>query len=57
LLNFVLVDSENGNYDIDLDTSGLEELGVEVIDCRLTGGKNATRYDDALLAEVLLSLT
>ncbi len=57
LLNFALVDSENGNYDIDLDTSGLEELGVEVIDCRLTGGKNATRYDDALLAEVLLSLT
>lgn len=57
LLNFVLLDTENGSYNSAVNASEITDLGVEVIDTRLIRDQDGTRYDEQLLAGVLLSLT
>jgi CofD-related protein of GAK system len=57
LLNFVLMDSRAGRYPGGLSKRLMKQLGVEVIDTRLTRKAGASRYDDELLVSALLSLT
>jgi CofD-related protein of GAK system len=57
LLNFVLMDSRAGSYPGGLSKRLMKQLGVEVIDTRLTRKAGASRYDDELLVSALLSLT
>jgi CofD-related protein of GAK system len=57
LLNFVLMDSRAGSYPGGLSKRLTKQLGVEVIDTRLTRKAGASRYDDELLVSALLSLT
>jgi CofD-related protein of GAK system len=55
LLDFVLIDSAHGEYEIELDVEHLVQLGVPLIDTPLVG-EDPTRVDPQLLVEVLLSL-
>jgi CofD-related protein of GAK system len=57
LLNFILVDSERGNYTSSLSAPLMKELGIRVIDTRLISKQSAPYYDAELLASTLLSLT
>ena len=57
LLNFVLLDSNNGDYPSSLPRSKMEQLGVTVIDTRLVTKRSAPHYDPERLAHALLSLT
>ena len=57
LLNFVLVDSQRGEYGSKLDRSLLKKSGIEVIDTPLVTDGSAPYYDPALVVAALLSLT
>jgi CofD-related protein of GAK system len=57
LLNFVLVDSKNGDYPSSFPLSKIETLGVTVIDTKLVTKRSAPHYDPELLVHALLSLT
>jgi CofD-related protein of GAK system len=57
LLNFVLVDSANGQYPGGVSTQFLHDLGVELIDVKLISKQSAPYYDNDLLVSALLSLT
>ena len=57
LLNFILMDSERGDYGSKLDKSLLRKTGVEVIDTRLVTDSSAPYYDPNLVVAALLSLT
>jgi len=57
LLNFVLLDSNNGDYPSSLPLSKIEKLGIKVIDTRLVTKRSAPHYDPELLVHALLSLT
>jgi CofD-related protein of GAK system len=57
LLNFVLLDSNNGDYRSSFPLSKIERLGVTVIDTRLVTKRSAPHYDPERLAHALLSLT
>jgi CofD-related protein of GAK system len=56
LLNFVLIDSKNGNYDSALSQDHLDAMGIRLIDTNLITEKSAPYYDSELLAGALLSL-
>ena len=56
LLNFVLVDSTNGDYPGGLDLKALAATGVEVIDTALVSPKSAPYTNPELVLGVLLSL-
>ncbi|MDR5860896.1 GAK system CofD-like protein [Halomonas eurihalina] len=56
LLDFVLIDSERGDYPGQLSPDFLAELGVTLIDTRLIGENDAPLYDPDLLVTALLSL-
>ena len=56
-LNFVLVDSRNGNYPGRVSAALLEELGIQLIDTKLLRSGSADHYDPELLVSALLSLT
>lgn len=56
VLNFVLVDSRNGDYP-GLDIERIQEMGIDVIDCSLIGFGRDPRVDPRFLVPVLLSLT
>lgn len=56
LLNFVLIDSKNGNYSSALSQDHLDAMGVRLIDTNLITEKSAPYYDSELLAGALLSL-
>ncbi|MFM9270760.1 GAK system CofD-like protein [Halomonas elongata] len=56
LLDFVLIDSERGDYPGQLSPDFLAELGVTLIDTRLIGENHAPLYDPDLLVTALLSL-
>lgn len=56
LLNFVLLDTNNGDYPSSLPISKIEQLGVSVIDTRLVTKRSAPHYDPERLAHALLSL-
>jgi CofD-related protein of GAK system len=57
LLNYVLIDSENGQYPADCDVQRLEEMGLGVIDVQLVSQLSAPYIDPRLLTAALLSLT
>ena len=57
LLNFVLVDSSNGDYPEGLSSRLLRDLGIELIDVKLVSKQSAPYYDNDLLVSALLSLT
>ena len=57
LLNFVAVDSKNGEYPGGLDLERLAETGVEIIDTELVSSDSAPYTDPDLVLGVLLSLT
>ncbi|MFP4306374.1 MAG: GAK system CofD-like protein [Desulfococcaceae bacterium] len=56
VLNFVLVDSERGNYPGGVDRKALESRGVTVLDAPLVDERRAPDIDPALLVSILLSL-
>lgn len=56
LLDFVLIDSERGDYPGQLSPDFLAELGITLIDTRLIGDNDAPLYDPDLLVTALLSL-
>lgn len=55
LLNFILLDSKNGNYSA-LNPAALRKKGIEIIDTRLISPESAPYYDPGLLSNALLSL-
>ena len=57
LLNFVLVDSQRGDYGSQLDIGRMNKLGIQVIDTALISEQSAPWYDPELLIAALLSLT
>lgn len=57
LLDFVMVDSRNGEYGGALDKSALNGMGVRVIDLPLVTAESAPLIDEQLLIPALLSLT
>jgi CofD-related protein of GAK system len=57
LLNFVLIDSKRGKYQSSLSAPLMQELGIRIIDTRLSSKHSAPYYDAELLASALLSLT
>jgi len=57
LLNFILLDSNNGDYPSPFPLSKIEQLGITVIDTRLVTKRSAPHYDPELLVHALLSLT
>ena len=56
LLNFVIIDSKCGTYNIKLDTIEIAALGIEVIDMPLVSKKSKPLIDSMLLLCILLSL-
>lgn len=56
LLNFVLVDSRNGDYGGPIDVHKIRRSGVEVIDTRLVTPRSAPYLDSDLVLANLLSL-
>ena len=56
LLQFVVVDSERGEYAGGLDIDAIEALGVEVIDIPLIADETAPLIESRRLVELLLSL-
>lgn len=57
LLNFVLMDSDNGQYPKGFSRKCLNDLGIELIDVKLVSKQSAPYYDNDLLVSALLSLT
>ncbi len=57
LLNFLLVDLENGDYPTEFNPVVLEQLGIQMINTPLITPQSAPWYDPELLVEALLSLT
>ncbi|MES9972447.1 MAG: GAK system CofD-like protein [Candidatus Thiodiazotropha sp.] len=57
LLNFILMDSKNGDYPSRLSSKLLEGLGIQVVDTQLISTSSAPYYDSRLLVSALLSLT
>ncbi|MEE4356217.1 MAG: GAK system CofD-like protein [Desulfococcaceae bacterium] len=56
LLNFIVIDSRNGDYGGDADTELLKQQGVEIIDIPLISPESRPYIDEKLLVPVLLSL-
>ena len=54
LLNFVVLDRKNGNYD-EAELERIGRAGIEVIDCPLISGESAPYIDEKLLVPILLS--
>lgn len=57
VLEYVVVDSKNGDYHGGIDRGELDGLGVTVIDTHLVTTKSSPLLDAELLSQVLLSLT
>jgi len=57
LLNFVLVDTRNGDYPEGISKKLLRSLGIAIIDVKLISKQSAPYYDNDLLVSALLSLT
>ena len=56
-LNFVMIDSSNGDYPDRVSRELLDELGIQLIDTKLVSKNSAPYYDPELLVSALLSLT
>jgi CofD-related protein of GAK system len=57
LLNFILLDSHNGDYPSSFPLSKIENRGIMVIDTRLITKRSSPHYDPERLVHALLSLT
>jgi CofD-related protein of GAK system len=57
VLNFILVDRENGNYSGELDSRALAGMGIAVIDVQLVNSESFPYIDEKLLVPIILSLT
>jgi CofD-related protein of GAK system len=57
MLNFMLLDSKNGQYSSKLSDKLMQKLCIEVIDTPLISTHSAPYYDSKLLVSALLSLT
>jgi len=57
LLNFILLDSNNGDYPSSFPLRKIERLGITVIETRLVTKRSAPNYDPERLTHALLSLT
>lgn len=57
VLDFVLLDSNNGKYKGGVNRKKIEKQGVKVIDCPLTSPKTRPGLDPRLLSGILLSLS
>lgn len=55
LLNFVLVDSENAQYNGTIDSQKLKNKGIHIIDCPLISANLPTIIDENKLINILLS--
>ena len=53
-LQFVLVDSVNGEYPGGFDKARVERMGVQVIDCPLMTESSSPYFDEERLAQALL---
>ena len=56
LLDFVLIDSRNGNYGSRLSENLMQDLGARIIDMTLISERSKPHYDEDLLVAALLSL-
>jgi CofD-related protein of GAK system len=56
LLNFLMVDRENGHYAGGIDDNELKNMGIETIDCRLITPDSAPLIDEKQLTTALFSL-
>jgi CofD-related protein of GAK system len=57
LLNFILLDSANGDYPSAISRKLVRDLGVQVIDTPLISERSAPYYDAGMLVSAILSLT
>lgn len=57
LLNFILLDSANGDYPSAISRKLVRSLGVQVIDTPLVSEQSAPYYDAGMLVSAILSLT
>lgn len=57
ILDFVLVDTENATYSMEIDIEKIESLGVRIINTGLITGDSTPKIDPGLLIHTLLSLT
>jgi CofD-related protein of GAK system len=57
LLNFVLLDSKNGQYPSKLSKKLMQALNIQVVDTPLISTHSAPYYDSKLFVSALLSLT
>ncbi|MFW5488786.1 MAG: GAK system CofD-like protein [Desulfovibrio sp.] len=56
LLNFILIDSANGNYPAPLELAKIRRYGIEIIDTPLVTEESAPYLDERKVLDVLLSL-
>jgi hypothetical protein len=57
LLNYVMVDSKQGNYPGGIPTEYLKQQGITLIDVKLMNKASDKSYDEKRLVAALLSLT
>lgn len=57
VLNFVILDTKNGNYRGEPDIDRIRNMGIEIIDCPLITRRSDPYIDENLLVPVLLTLT
>jgi CofD-related protein of GAK system len=57
LLNIVLLDTEQGDYQGKLSVEEMKKKGIQIIDTQLISKQSAPYYDNSLLVPALLSLT
>jgi len=57
VLNFILIDEENGNYNGKIDKNIFPGLGIEIINMPLVSPETYPYIDEKLLVPVLMSLT
>lgn len=56
LLNFVIIDSKRGTYNVKPNKKELAAMGIEIIDMPLVSKESEPLIDSTLLLEILLSL-
>jgi CofD-related protein of GAK system len=57
LLNFILIDAENGQYQSPMNLSKIRSMGISIIDTKLITPQSFPNFDERLISNILLSLT
>lgn len=57
LINFILIDSQNGDYNGLPDAKWLADRGIKIIDMPIVSKNNAPMIDDEMLVRIILSLS